>query len=196
MVEDPLETLSQTGMRDQIRSQLLLGELRCWQYVLDLLPNRLKSAGSNLRGPAMFVSKSNSSSTTCGAVMTALMVLGAVRNNGAALQERTIAPMGYLNKQVPSNDIIEIPPSTGITQSDISFGHQLVELISFGAKVDIPIDCQKISGVDWNNPDIETVGAFLAPCGGIAKCTEIIAQAVEGVSQLTSDAAPTDSLQS
>tara|TARA_B100001971_G_C18154747_1_gene517855 strand:- start:178 stop:690 length:513 start_codon:yes stop_codon:yes gene_type:complete len=166
---------------------MLLGELRCWQYVLDLLPLSLGSVVSSLRGPAMFVSKSDPSATTCGAVMAALMVLGAVRSDNEVIQERNIAPMGYLNDKAPCNDIIRISPSTGVTQSDIRFGYQLIEHIASGAGVSIPINCRAISGVDWNNPDADGMKAFLAPCGGIAKCTEIIANAVEGIAKLTAD---------
>jgi hypothetical protein len=174
-------------LRSQIETQLASGGVQCWQYVLDLISDRLGDATADLRGPALLLSKANATPGACGAVVTAVIALGAARGPGETPLERSAAPMGYLSANAPSNDLLNMQPAIGVAPPVVALGQELIERISAAVNSSGPIDCAEITGVDWGDPKREQVTAYFSANGGMSRCVEIIATAVEAFSDLTDD---------
>ena len=184
MIDRTHERSAGEFLRAQIESQLAGGGLQCWQYVLDLIADQLGDAASDLQGPALLLSKVNATPGVCGAVISAVMALGAARGSGGAPAERHAAPIGYLSVSPPANDLLNTHPAVGVEPPVVALGQELIDRIAAAVNASGPIDCGKVTGVDWGDPKRAQVNAYFSPAGGMSRCVEIIATAVEAFSDL------------
>ena len=101
--------------------------------------------------------------------------------------ERSAAPMGYLNANAPANDLLNMQPAIGVEPPVVALGQELIDRISTAIDSSGPIDCGEVTGVNWSDPKREQVTAYFSANGGMSRCVEIIATAVEAFSDLTDD---------
>ena len=179
-----MTSLSAEQLRGRIASYLLNDGLHCSECLLVIFRGQLGQRARNLEAAVLPLSRGLAGTGgVCGAYIAALLAMGLLYGDeGRGSRRQQAAPIGYPRDDAPMNDWLDAVPREGVEPPVFAPCRELAARISKAVGTGPgSLNCPDISGVNWSTPAHAELERYYGPEGGLARCVEIIAAAVEAL---------------